>query len=191
MSTLLQSVLLFIVVNQNANAQTMPPETFTVTLVPAENGSYTVDPEIADGAKVKAGTVLTVSATPSSGFSLDVVYYTVKGGMWGTTSYESFSTPVKITVDRDMSIGATFVDSKLVENLKVTQDVVYARPGIKPLKYDVYAPLRFRSGDARDLPCIVIVHGGGWSSNNEDIMRGLARELAKGGRYVVFSIDYR
>ncbi|HYH14928.1 MAG TPA: alpha/beta hydrolase, partial [Flavisolibacter sp.] len=31
----------------------------------------------------------------------------------------------------------------------------------------------------------------GWSSNNEDIMRGLARELVKGGRYVVFSIDYR
>jgi acetyl esterase/lipase len=44
---------------------------------------------------------------------------------------------------------------------------------------------------AKNLPCIIIIHGGGWSSNNEDIMRGLARELVKGGRYVVFSIDYR
>ena len=44
---------------------------------------------------------------------------------------------------------------------------------------------------AKGLPCIVIIHGGGWSSNNEDIMRGLARELVKGGRYVVFSIDYQ
>ncbi|USD26934.1 alpha/beta hydrolase [Flagellimonas marinaquae] len=38
---------------------------------------------------------------------------------------------------------------------------------------------------------VIIVHGGGWSANNEDIMRGLARELAKDDRYVVFSIDYR
>jgi acetyl esterase/lipase len=70
--------------------------------------------------------------------------------------------------------------------VKVTHDVVYAKPGIKPLKYDVYSPK-----GAKNLPCIIIIHGGGWSSNNEDIMRGLARELVKGGRYVVFSIDYR
>ena len=38
---------------------------------------------------------------------------------------------------------------------------------------------------------MVIIHGGGWSSNTEDIMRGLARELIKGGKYVVASIDYR
>ncbi|MDH5398250.1 MAG: alpha/beta hydrolase [Cyclobacteriaceae bacterium] len=37
----------------------------------------------------------------------------------------------------------------------------------------------------------MIIHGGGWSSNNEEIMRGLARELTKDNQYVVFSIDYR
>jgi len=31
----------------------------------------------------------------------------------------------------------------------------------------------------------------GWATNTEDIMRGLARELTKDGRFVVFSIDYR
>jgi acetyl esterase/lipase len=54
------------------------------------------------------------------------------------------------------------------------------------LKYDVFSPK-----GARNLPVIVIIHGGGWVANDEDIMRGLARELTKGGRFVVFSMDYR
>jgi len=169
-----------------ANAYPMTSEFFTVTQVPADNGSYTVEPKIPAGGKVAAGTVITVKAKPASGYSLDAVYYTVKGGMWGTLSYESFTPTMKITVDKDMSIGATFVEKTLVDNLNVTHDVVYAKPGVKPLKYDVYSPK-----GAKNLPAIVIIHGGGWSSNNEDIMRALARELTKGNRYVVFSIDYR
>ncbi len=164
----------------------MAQSTFTVTAVEAENGSYTVAPKLPADGKVAGGTVLTVTAKPSSNYSLDAVYYTFKGGMWGTMSIENFTSPMKITVDKDMSIGATFVEKSLVENLNVTHDVVFAKPGIKPLKYDVYSPK-----GARNLPCIVIIHGGGWSSNNEDIMRALARELAKGGKYVVFSVDYR
>lgn len=181
------SSTLFFSVSSHVNAQSsIPAESYTITQVPAENGSYSIEPPIPENGKVSAGSVLTVNAKPSPGYSLDAIYYTVKGGMWGTTSFENFSSPMKITVDKDMWIGSTFVEKSLVENLNVTQDVVYAKPGIKPLKYDVYAPK-----NASGLPCIVIIHGGGWSSNNEDIMRGLARELAKGGRYVVFSIDYR
>src|SRR5919112_3867490 len=73
----------------NLNAQTLsstsksqPVETFTVTPVPAENGSYTISPKIKKDGKVPAGTVLTVEAQLASAYSLDVVYYTVKGGMW-------------------------------------------------------------------------------------------------------------
>lgn len=161
-------------------------KTFTVTSVPAENGSYKISPKIPDDGKVPAGTILSVKAKPASGYSLDALYYTVKGGIWGTTSQESFSPIMKIPVTMDMKVGATFIPLSLVENVRVIQNVVYAQPGIKPLKYDVYSPK-----DAKNLPCIVIIHGGGWSSNNEDIMRGLARELVKGGRYIVFSIDYR
>ena len=36
---------------------------------------------------------------------------------------------------------------------------------------------------------IIIVHGGAWVANREDIMRGL--QLVRGGKYVVASIDYR
>lgn len=66
------------------------------------------------------------------------------------------------------------------------QDIVYAQPGAKKLKYDVFTP-----DGANKLPCIVIIHGGGWATNTEDIMRGLARELIKGRKYVAISIDYR
>lgn len=170
------------VVSTHSHAQSK----FTVTAVEAENGSYTIAPKLPADGKVDPGTVLTVTATPAKNFSLDAIYYTFKGGMWGTTSVENFKSPMKITVDKDMSVGATFVEKSLVENLNVTHDIVYAKPGVKPLKYDVYSPK-----GARNLPCIVIIHGGGWSSNNEDIMRGLARELAKGNKYVVFSVDYR
>jgi acetyl esterase len=178
--------------DSNLNAQSITSskadtvETFIVTSVPAENGSYTISPKIPADGKVPAGTILTVKAKPQSRYSLDAVYYTVKGGIWGTTSYESFTSKMKIPVTKDMKVGATFIPRSLVDNVKVRQDVVYAKPGIKPLKYDVYSPK-----GAKNLPCIIIIHGGGWSSNNEDIMRGLARELVKGGRYVVFSIDYR
>ncbi len=175
----------------NLNAQSLPTlakpeETYTITSVPAENGLYTISPKISKEGKLPAGTLLTVKAKPTAGYKLDAVYYTVKGGIWGTTSYESFSPKMKIPVTKDMKVGATFIPRSLVDNVRIRQDVVYAKPGIKPLKYDVYSPK-----GAKNLPCIIIIHGGGWSSNNEDIMRGLARELVKGDRYVVFSIDYR
>lgn len=175
------------------NAQTLPlsdnvqsTKMYEITPVTAENGSYSFEPSLPKDGKVRAGTVLTVRAIPASGYALDAVYHTVKGGMWGTTTYESFSPKTKVTVNSDMKIGASFIPKSLLNTIQVRQDIVYAKPGIKPLKYDVYAPK-----GAKNLPCIVIIHGGGWSSNNEDIMRGLARELVKGGRYVVFSIDYR
>ncbi len=123
----------------NLNAQTSSSsskvesvETFNVMAVPTENGSYTISPKIPDDGKVPAGTVLSVKAKPASGYSVDAVYYTVKGGMWGTTSHESFSPIMKIPVTRDMKVGVTFIPSSLVDNVKVTQDVVYAKPGVKP-----------------------------------------------------------
>lgn len=170
----------------SSSSKTSAEETVTVTSVPAENGSYSISPTIPKDGKVPAGTVITLTAKPSSDFKLDAVYYTVKGGMWGTTDYESFSPKMKIHVTKDMKVGATFIPRSLVDNVKITQDIVYAKPGVKPLKYDVYSPK-----GAKNLPCIIIVHGGGWSSNSEDINRGLARELVRDSRYVLFSVDYR
>ena len=63
------------------NAQSPPPsseanpkETFKVTSVPTENGSYTISPKIGKDSTVPAGTVLRIKATPQSGYKLDAVY---------------------------------------------------------------------------------------------------------------------
>jgi acetyl esterase len=96
------------------------------------------------------------------------------------------TSPFEVIMDQDKHIGASFIEQGEVAHLNVIQDVVYAKPGKKTLKYDVYMP-----EGAKNLPIIVIIHGGGWAANNEDIMRGMARELTKSGLYVVCSIDYR
>jgi acetyl esterase/lipase len=158
---------------------------YTVILDDLQNGSITLEPALPADGKVKAGTVITVTAAPDAGFSLDAGYYSIPG-RWGAMYHETMATPFTVTIDQDKHIGASFIETSEVDHLNVIQNVVYAKPGKKTLKYDVYSPK-----GAKDLPIIVIIHGGGWSSNDEDVMRGMARELTRDGKYVVCSIDYR
>lgn len=159
--------------------------TFTVTLDPVENGSIRVEPLLPADGKVNAGTILKVTATPAAGYAFDGGYY-AQPGMWGKMFYESMTPTFEVVVNRDKAIGASFIEQKALEGFTVKQDVVYAQPGVKKLKYDVFSPK-----GAKGLPIIVIIHGGGWVSNTEDIMRGLARELVRSDQYVVCSMDYR
>lgn len=160
-------------------------ESFTVTLDQPVNGQVTLSPALPADGKVPSGTKITVTAAPDTGYAFDSGYYCIPG-RWGSMYYESMTNPFIITVDQDQRIGVSFIESKALEGFRVIQDVVYAKPGVKPLKYDVFIP-----DGADKLPCIVIIHGGGWSTNTEDIMRGLARELVRTKQYVVCSMDYR
>ncbi|MEZ4701304.1 MAG: alpha/beta hydrolase [Rhodothermales bacterium] len=160
-------------------------QTFSVTLDPAVNGTYAVNPPLPADGTYPAGTVVTVTTKPAPGYVLDSGYYSV-AGRWGAMYHESMTPTFEVTIDQEKHIGASFIEASAVEHINVTQNVVFAKPGVKPLKYDVYSPK-----GAQNLPCIVIIHGGGWATNDEDIMRGLARELTKGGQFVVFSVDYR
>jgi acetyl esterase/lipase len=149
------------------------------------NGSISVYPPIRDGGKVPAGTELSIKISPAPGYAIDSGYSTVHGP-W-TPAYQEWFTPTfQMPVDQDRRIGASFIKKKALEGFTLTRDIVYAKPGAKKLKYDVYSP-----GRAKNLPCIIIIHGGGFIFNTQGIMRGLARELVRDGRYVVFSIDYR
>jgi acetyl esterase len=159
--------------------------TFTVTVVPPAHGTLQLVPPLPPGGKYAAGSVVTVKTTPDPGYVLDSAWYSVPG-RFGQMYHEGMTAGFAVTIDRDKRIGASFIEAAAVSHINVTHDVVYAQPGVKPLKYDVYSPK-----GARNLPLIVIVHGGGWMANDEDIMRGLARELTRGGRFVVFSMDYR
>jgi enterochelin esterase-like enzyme len=160
-------------------------ESFAVTIDKPENGTIDLDPPLPDNGKYKTGTVVTVRAQADDGFELDSIYYSVPG-RWGAMYHESLIPEFEITIDQEKRIGASFIKSDEVAHINVKHDVVYAKPGNKPLKYDVYSPK-----GAKGLPIIVIIHGGGWSTNDEDIMRGLARELTKDGKFVVCSVDYR
>lgn len=149
---------------------------FAVIVDPIEHGSIQLDPPLpADGAYA-SGTKVTIRATPADGYALDSIYYSVPG-MWGSMYHESLTPEFEVTIDREQHLGASFIPAAEVAHVDVKHNVVYANPGKKELKYDVYSPK-----GANNLPIVVIIHGGGWSSNDEDVMRGLARELTKGGK---------
>jgi len=160
-------------------------KSYTVTVDEVLNGNIKLDPALPADGKVDAGTVIKVTTTPDEGYTLDAGYYSVKG-MWGAMYHESMSAPFEVIIDQEKHIGASFIEKSEVAHINVIHDVVYAQPGKKTLKYDVFSPK-----GAKNLPIIVIIHGGGWVSNTEDVMRGMARELTKSGKYVVCSIDYR
>lgn len=150
------------------------------------HGSVALEPALPADGKYPRGTVVTVTATPDAGYVLDSGYFSIPG-RWGAMYHETMHSPFEVTIDKEeLHIGASFIKADAVDHIDVTQNVVYGKPGVKPLKYDVFSPK-----GASNLPIIVIVHGGGWVSNTEDIMRGLARELTRGGTFVVASIDYR
>ena len=168
-----------------SHAQTHVETTmFTVKVETPQNGTIEITPPVPADQKVPAGTVLKIKAVPAPGFALDSGYYWTasKAGM-----YFEYPTPkFEVTIDRNKTVGASFIEAKALKGFKVINNVVYAQPGVKKLKYDVFSP-----NGAKNLPCIVIIHGGGWTVNCEDVMRGLARELVRSGKYVVVSVDYR
>lgn len=161
------------------------PAAHTVTLVPPEHGKVELKPALPADGKYPAGTVVAVTATPERGYALDSMWYSVPG-RFGQMYHEGMGREFAVTIDQDKRIGASFVEEAVVKGITVKHDIVFAKPGVKPLKYDVFMP-----DGARNLPVIVIVHGGGWTANDEDIMRGLARELVRDGSFVVASLDYR
>ncbi|KAA3628690.1 MAG: alpha/beta hydrolase [Bacteroidetes bacterium] len=182
----LLSVLFLLLMIASLSAQnTGETKTHLVKVEIPVNGQITITPAIPKDGKVVHGTVLSIKTRPATGYAFDSGYFSIPG-MWGAMYYESMTPEFNVIIDQPKTLGASFVKEEVLEGFKVIQNVEYATPGKKVLKYDVYSP-----DNAKNLPCIVIIHGGGWISNTEDIMRGLARELVRSGDYVVFSIDYR
>lgn len=158
---------------------------FKVTIGECTHGRIEVTPSIpAEGKEFPKGATLKIKAIPDPGYAFECGYKAMGGGFAFYTEYPAAE--FEVTVDGACSVGASFVEPSRLQGYKCIQDIVYAKPGVKTLKYDAFIP-----DGAKKLPGIVIIHGGGWQMNCEDVMKGLARELAKDGKYVVFSIDYR
>lgn len=169
------------------NASTGGSQTMhTLKIDTVLHGSISTEPELVHGEEYPEGLEITVTARANEGYVLDSLYRSGPPHPWGPAYIESMQPEMSFVLEEDTSIGAAFLPAVELEGIRVVQDIVYAKPGVKELKYDVFSP-----ENAANLPLIVIVHGGGWSSNDENIMRGMAREIARTGRYVAASIDYR
>lgn len=160
-------------------------KSYVISMDKPIGGSIKVIPEIKAGKTYPAHTEFTIEAEASDGYMVDSTYYAIQG-QWWTDYIEELDSKNHFTLRSDMRIGASFIPKEAEQGIEVIQNVHYAKPGRKSLKYDVYKP-----ESAHKLPLVIVIHGGGWSSNDEDIMRGMAREITKSGNYVTATIDYR
>jgi len=72
-------------------------------------------------------------------------------------------------------------------NFKEERNLTYCKIGDRDLKLDAFYPVHKR---AKDVPAILIIHGGGWRSGNKTQHIPLAQHLAALG-YASFTVGYR
>ena len=65
-------------------------------------------------------------------------------------------------------------------------DVVYGKGGGEELKLDIASP----KGLDHAVPCIVVIHGGGWTAGKRQDMAGIAKQAAAHG-FVAATVSYR
>jgi pectinesterase len=75
----------------------------------------------------------------------------------------------------------------LPDSVKVERDIVYATYGERKVMLDLYLP---KQPGAGKIPCIVVIHGGGWRSGDKTRFAALAGELAGRG-FAAACIGYR
>ena len=89
----------------------------------------------------------------------------------------------------DHVYGGAFAPAKYILRTSLAKEapetMVY-QPGTEPLSLDFYRAI---AADG-EVPCIVLIHGGGWNSGSRDELPGLDRLLAEKG-FAVAAIDYR
>ena len=68
-------------------------------------------------------------------------------------------------------------------------DQPYADTDNPRQRLDLYLPIRGRA-NAKPLPLVVFIHGGGWQNGNKQGV-GIVRELISRGKFAVVSIGYR
>lgn len=184
--TALISALSIVATAQPRFGTSNPGGPFRVRIGECTHGSVSVTPAVDtdEGTVFPKGTVLHVKATADPGYTFECGYKDLLGMFAFYTEYPE--PEFDVVVESDIYVGASFVEPAELAGYRCIPDIVYAQPGVKPLKYDAFIP-----DGAKNLPGIVIIHGGGWQMNCEDVMKGLARTLIRDGKYVAFSIDYR
>jgi acetyl esterase/lipase len=73
------------------------------------------------------------------------------------------------------------------DTVKVERDIVYAKYGEREVKLDLYLPKKTAS---EKIPCVVVIHGGGWRSGDKTRFAAIAIRLAEQG-FAAACIGYR
>jgi acetyl esterase/lipase len=76
---------------------------------------------------------------------------------------------------------------RVPDTVKVVRDIVYARYGTREVKLDLYLP---KAPPAGKLPCIMVIHGGGWRSGDKNRFARFASRFAEEG-FAAACIAYR
>jgi acetyl esterase/lipase len=76
---------------------------------------------------------------------------------------------------------------KVPETVRVVRDIAYAKYGDREVKLDLYLP---KDPPAGKLPCVVVIHGGGWRSGNKERFARFAARFAEHG-FAAPCIGYR
>lgn len=78
--------------------------------------------------------------------------------------------------------------TKIPGEIQADLDVVYAQYGERKMLMDIFRPQS--ASDKNRLPCLMVIHGGGWHNGDKTKFRALSIKLAELG-YVVSAVEYR
>jgi acetyl esterase/lipase len=78
------------------------------------------------------------------------------------------------------------VYSNIPKTVTTYKNIVYASYGSRDMHVDIYKP----NSQSKPAPCIILIHGGGWSSGNKNMEAPMAIYLAERG-FVTATVEYR
>ncbi|MEO1992864.1 MAG: SMP-30/gluconolactonase/LRE family protein [Pirellulales bacterium] len=117
--------------------------------------------------------------------NMQSLYITGFGGLYQQKMMISGRSPHPPSRPEKQSAPSSRPVTVLSTDVVVDLDQEYARYGDRRLLMDIIRPKK-----ATTLPCLVIVHGGGWLHGDKTKFRALAIKLAQRG-YVTAAIEYR
>ena len=89
-----------------------------------------------------------------------------------------------------LSLAIAASPASAQQEVEFSRDVVYGKGGATELKLNLARPKAAPGGNGAGLPCIVVIHGGGWRGGSKEQHDDMIREIARRG-YVAVTVGYR
>jgi acetyl esterase/lipase len=116
-------------------------------------------------------------------FALLIACFTAGSG----TAFAQGKKKGKAAATADANPEGAPIKRSVPDTVKVERDLVYAKYGEREVKLDLYLP---KQPAADKIPCVVVIHGGGWRSGDKTRFAAIAIRLAEQG-FGTACIGYR